>query len=214
MPRLVLADDNLTTQRMVELSLEAEGYEVLPFSDGTEALEYILHNEVDVVLANVSLPGLDGYSLCAQLAEEPDKAGVPVVLLVGALADVEEKKAREADCAATLSKPFSTGGLLEVVTKAREAAAEEPATVSNLFEIPIEGSDEEALFQLSLRQALSSDRTLPYQHLRPSVSDLVAIEAEQKVDRIAKELSRRLPKELSQIIPKLTDKIYHDLSQE
>ena len=214
MPRLVLADDNLTTQRMVELALEAEGYEVLPFSDGTEALEYILNNEVDVVLANVSLPGLDGYSLCAQLAEEPDKAGVPVVLLVGALAEVEEKKAREADCAATLSKPFSTSGLLEVVTKAREAAAEEPATVSNLFEIPIEGSDEEALFQLSLRQALSSDRTLPHEHLRPSVSDLAAIEAEQKVDRIAKELSRRLPKELSQIIPKLTEKIYHDLSQE
>ena len=85
MPRLVLADANLTTQRMVELSLETEGYEVLPFTDGKEALEYILHHEVDVVLANVSFPGLDGYSLCAQLAEEPDKAGVPVVLLVGAL---------------------------------------------------------------------------------------------------------------------------------
>ena len=211
MPRLVLADDNLTTQRMVELSLETEGYEVLPFTDGNEALEYILHHEVDVVLANVSFPGLDGYSLCAQLAEEPDKAGVPVVLLVGALDEIEE---REAGCAGLLSKPFSTGGLLEVVTKAREAVSEEPATVSNLFEIPIEGSDEQALFRLSLRQARSSDRTLPHEELRPSVSDLAALEAEQKIDHIAKELSQRLPKELSQIIPKLTEKIYSDLSQE
>ena len=214
MPRLVLADDNLTTQRMVELSLETEGYEVLPFTDGNEALEYILHHEVDVVLANVSFPGLDGYSLCAQLAQEPDKADVPVILLVGALDEIEDKKARKAGCVAVLNKPFSTGGLLEVVTKAREAVSEEPATVSNLFEIPIEGSDEEALFQLSLRQARSSDRTLPHEELRPSVSDLAALEAEQKVDHIAKELSRRLPKELSQIIPKLTNKIYRDLSRE
>ncbi len=212
MPRLVLADDNLTTQRMVELSLEAEGYEVVPFANGNDALEYILDNEVDVVLANLSFPGLDGYSLCSRLAEEPDKAAVPVVLLVGALDDVQEKKARDAGCAAILSKPFSTGGLLEVVTKAREAASEEPATVSNLFEIPIQGSDQEAFFQLSLRQARSSDRTLPHEHLRPSVGDLAALEAEQKVDYIAKELSRRLPKELSQIIPKLTDKIYNDLN--
>ncbi len=214
MPRLVLTDDNLTTQRMVELSLETEGYEVLPFTDGNEALEYILHNEVDVVLANVSFPGLDGCSLCAQLAEEPDKAAVPVVLLVGALDEIEEKKAQEAGCTALLSKPFSTGGLLEVVTKAREAVSVEPATVSNLFEIPVGGSDEEALFQLSLRQARSCDRTLPHVELRPSISDLAALEAEQKVDHIAKELSRRLPKELSQIIPKLTDRIYRDLSQE
>ena len=214
MSRLVLADDNLTTQRMVELLLETEGYEVLPFADGNEALEYILHHEVDVVLANVSFPGLDGYSLCARLSEEPDKAGIPVVLLVGALDEIEEQKARQVGCAALLSKPFSTGGLLEVVTKAREAVSEEPATVSNLFEIPIEGSDEEALFQLSLRQARSSDRTLPHQELRPSVSDLAALEAERKVDHIARELGRRLPKELSQIIPKLTDKIYRDLSQE
>jgi len=214
MPRLVLADDNLTTQRMVELSLETEGYEVVPFADGNEALEYILDNEVDVVLAKLSFPGLDGYSLCARLAEEPDKVGVPVVLLVGALDDVEEEKAREAGCAAILSKPFSTGGLLEVVTKARQAASEEPSTISNLFEIPIEGSDQEAFFRLSLRQARSSDRTLSHEHLSPSVSDLAALEAEQKVDHLAKELSRRLPKELSQIIPKLTDKIYRDLSQE
>lgn len=207
MPRLVLSDDNLTTQRMVELSLEAEGYEVVAFADGKEALDYVLHHEVDVILANVSSPGLDGYSLCFQLAEEPDKAGVPVILVVGALDAVEEKRAREAGCAALLSKPFSTAGLLEVVTRAREKASAEPATVSNLFEVPIQAGAEEPLFELSRRQARCSDRTLPHEHLSPSVSDLASVEAARRTDELARELSRRLPEELTRLLPELTDRL-------
>ncbi len=212
MPRLVLADDNLTTQRMVELSLETEGYEVIPFTNGNKALEYVLQNEVDVVLANVALPGLDGYSLCGRLADEPDKAGVPVVLVVGALDEVEEKNTRKAGSVALLRKPFSTSGLLDVVTRAREQVSEDPGLVSNLFEIPVNGSEEEALFELSRSQARSSDRTLLHEHLRPSVSDLADAEAARRVDHMAKAMSQRLPEELARVIPKLTDKIYRDLA--
>ena len=212
MPRLVLADDNLTTQRMVELSLEAEGYEVIPFTNGKKALEYVLQNEVDVVLANVSLSGLDGYSLCARIADEPDRVGVPVVLLVGALEEAEADKAQKAGSVAVLRKPFSTSGLLDVVTSARKQVAEEPALVSNLFEIPVNGSEEEALFELSLSQACSSNRTLLHEHLKPSVSDLAAMEAARKVDHMAKQFSERLAKQLAQIVPELTDKICSDLT--
>ncbi len=212
MPRLVLADDNLTTQRMVELSLETEGYEVIPFTNGKKALEYVLQNEVDVVLANVSLPGLDGYSLCARIADEPDRVDIPVVLVVGALDEAEADKAQKAGSVAVLSKPFSTSGLLDVVTSARKQVDEEPALASNLFEIPVNGSEEEVLFELSLSQACSSTRTLMHEHLKPSVSDLAAMEAARKVDHMAKQFSERLAKQLAQIVPELTDEICSDLT--
>ena len=181
MSRLVLADDNPTTQKMLDLSLQPEGYEVVPFADGKKALEYILENEVDIVLANISVPGLDGYSLCARLADETRVIKVPVVLLVGALDEIQESKALESGSIAVLRKPFSTHQLLDVVMKARKQVSKKPELVSNLFEIPINESEEAPLFYLSMEQLCSSGNVLEHEYFKSSFSSEDAhIELETK----------------------------------
>lgn len=218
MARLVLADDNLTTQRMVELSLEMEGYDVVAFRDGSKALDYVLGHDVDILLANVSLPGLNGYELASLLADEPDKSSLPVVLIVGALGELDEEAVKKSRCSDVLKKPFSTSGLLDLITRVREQVSAEPAAVTNLFDVPLGASDagaeQELLFQLTPAQARSSERTLLHEHIRPSVNDLAAVAASQRLDTIARELSERLPRELSAIIPGLTEKLCRELNRD
>ena len=80
MRRLVLADDSKTIQKVVALLFEEEDFEVHSFENGASALEHIRSRGADIVLADVSLPILDGYDLCREIKEDPRTSLLPVVL--------------------------------------------------------------------------------------------------------------------------------------
>ena len=83
MPHLVLAYQNVTTHKVIKLSLARENIEVHSFGDGTQALEYTRAQPTDVLLADLALSGKDGYELCNEVRKHPQTAHIPVVLLVG-----------------------------------------------------------------------------------------------------------------------------------
>ena len=77
--RILLVEDELTLAAGIRENLEAEGYGVEHLARGNEALEAILHREFDLVVLDVMLPELDGYTICSRARE----AGrdVPVLFL-------------------------------------------------------------------------------------------------------------------------------------
>ena len=97
------------------------------------------------------------------------------------LDEIQESKALESGSIAVLRKPFSTHQLLDVVMKARKQVSKKPELVSNLFEIPINESEEAPLFYLSMEQLCSSENVLEHEYFKSSFSSENAhIELETK----------------------------------
>jgi len=115
MPHLVLAAVSSTIHKVVELCFSAENVQVHCFSDGNSTLEYLKTQPVDVLLAGVSGPGLDGYEICRQIKQNPGTGHVPVILMVGPLEDFDADRAEQVGCDRCLSKPFRTLELVEIV---------------------------------------------------------------------------------------------------
>lgn len=104
--KLLLADDSVTIQRVIELTFADEDISVATVSDGEQAIARIDAEPPDIVLADVGMPGKDGYEVAAHVKQTPALAHIPVVLLTGAFEPVDEARARSIGCDGVLAKPF------------------------------------------------------------------------------------------------------------
>jgi CheY-like chemotaxis protein len=107
--KLLLADDSPTIRKVVSLTFGDEGFEVVAVADGAEALGALGDGRPpDVVLADVCMPGPDGYELCERVKGDERLRGVPVVLLVGTFEPFNEAEARRVGADTVLTKPFQS----------------------------------------------------------------------------------------------------------
>jgi CheY-like chemotaxis protein len=107
MPKLLLADDSITVQRVIALTFQGEGIEVIAVGDGDSAVDAIDRERPQIVLADLSMPGRDGYAVAEYVKRSPELArDIRVVLLTGAAEPVEEARSRALGIDGVLSKPF------------------------------------------------------------------------------------------------------------
>ena len=125
--KLLLADDSVTIQRVIELTFADEDVRVTAVGDGQQAIARIQSEPPDIVLADVGMPGRDGYEVSAFIKDTPDLAHVPVLLLTGAFEPVDEVRAKASRCDGVLAKPFEPQILIARVKALLEAASEMPA---------------------------------------------------------------------------------------
>ena len=81
---VLLAEDDRSLRRYLEVVLRRAGYEVLAAADGLEAMKALLSNDVDAVVTDAVMPHLSGHELCRFLRNHPKLRSLPVVLLSGA----------------------------------------------------------------------------------------------------------------------------------
>src|ERR1700687_3232485 len=127
MPRtLLLADDSVTIQRVIELTFADEDIRVVAVSDGDEAIAVLDKTPPDIVLADVAMPGRNGYEVARHIKETPRLAHIPVVLLTGAFEPVDQARAAAAGCDGVLAKPFEPqlviGRVKELLARPRHVA--------------------------------------------------------------------------------------------
>jgi CheY-like chemotaxis protein len=128
MPRkLLVADDSVTVQRVVELTFSTEGVDVVAVGDGEQAIAAIERERPDLVLADVSMPGRDGYEVAEFVKGTPHLSRTPVVLMTGAFEQIDESRARAVGCDGVLAKPFEPHMVVSLVHQLLDAAA--PAVV-------------------------------------------------------------------------------------
>ena len=103
---ILLVEDEDTLRRVMKDLLEQEGYVICEARDGAEALEQVDRHNPDLVLLDLNLPNVDGYSVLTQLRSRPATADLPVVVL-SARGD-EDSEVRVLQLGATdfLTKPF------------------------------------------------------------------------------------------------------------
>ncbi|MGA9771907.1 MAG: response regulator [Blastocatellia bacterium] len=115
--RILLADDSITIQKVVNLTFADEGIEVVAVSNGDTAQRRLAEVNPDLVLADIFMPGKNGYELCEFIKKSAQFSKVPVVLLIGAFEPFNEAEARRVHADAHLTKPFESRTLVETVRK-------------------------------------------------------------------------------------------------
>ncbi len=107
--RILIADDEPRYLRLLEANLRTEGYEVVTAQDGLQALEVFSNQPIDLVLLDVMMPRLDGFSTCQRLREF---SNVPIIILTAK--GEEQDRVRGLDLGADdyMVKPFSATELL------------------------------------------------------------------------------------------------------
>jgi DNA-binding response OmpR family regulator len=110
MTTLVLIDDDASLVTALTLALEDAGYEVVAARDGREGLRSIDQAGPRLVITDVNMPGLDGFSLCRAVRAKGNR--VPIIVLTSRDNEVDEALSLELGADDFVSKPFSTRVLL------------------------------------------------------------------------------------------------------
>ena len=110
--RLLLADDSPTIQKVVELLLSPENFEIKSVNDGEEALKTIDSFRPDIVLADIDMPSINGYQLCERIKKNPSTSTIPVILLAGAFEPFDKNKAKSVLADDFIIKPFESTELI------------------------------------------------------------------------------------------------------
>jgi len=105
-PKILVADDNANIQKMVALSFEERGIQVVAVGNGEAAVRRIPDVQPDLVLADIFMPVRNGYEVCEFVKKDERFSHVPVILLVGAFDPLDEKEARRVGADGVLKKPF------------------------------------------------------------------------------------------------------------
>jgi CheY-like chemotaxis protein len=80
---ILLAEDDASMRRFIEVTLHQAGYHVLTAEDGLEATRIALENDIDAIVADAIMPNMTGYDLCRMIKAHPQKQHVPVIILSG-----------------------------------------------------------------------------------------------------------------------------------
>ncbi len=116
--KLLLADDSITIQKVVNLTFADEGIEVIAVGDGDSAMRKFDEFMPDLVMADVNMPGLNGYEVCRIIKQTEETQNIPVILLVGSFEPFDEAEAKGAGADDFLTKPFQS--IRQLVNKVTE----------------------------------------------------------------------------------------------
>jgi two-component system cell cycle response regulator len=104
--RILVVDDIEANVRLLRAKLEAEYYEVLTASDGPTALALAAGEKPDIVLLDVMMPGMDGFTVCRRLKDDAETRHIPVVLLTALDGRSDRVSGLEAGADDFLTKPI------------------------------------------------------------------------------------------------------------
>lgn len=115
--KVLVVEDSMVTRKVIARTLIANNYEVSEAKDANQALDYIAHNNPDLVLLDIILPGKDGYQILAEIRKKPPLTKTPVIMLTSRDSLFDKLKGKVSDANEYLTKPFQPDELLLVVKK-------------------------------------------------------------------------------------------------
>jgi CheY-like chemotaxis protein len=115
--RVLVVDDDPAAREVLQAVLASEGAEVTTAESAAAALDRIELEHPDVMLADISMPVVDGFTLVEQLRLRPAEAGgqTPVAALTGYVSAEDQERAKRAGFQAYLLKPVDAGELIQAV---------------------------------------------------------------------------------------------------
>ncbi|WP_297519970.1 response regulator transcription factor [uncultured Clostridium sp.] len=112
MKKILVVEDDLQIQELVKEFLKAQNYQVDTADDGVLGYEKIKNNEYDLIIMDIMMPNMDGYSLCKMAKVKTDAA---IIFLTALSEEQDEIKGFEFECDDFITKPFSFNVLIKRV---------------------------------------------------------------------------------------------------
>ncbi|MBT2774376.1 response regulator [Halomonas sp. ISL-60] len=115
MAKVLVVDDEPNIVLSLEFLMEQAGFEVVTAEDGEQALARVNDSHPDLLLLDISLPGISGFDVLERLRGEAATAQLPIIMLTAHGRDVEREKGMALGADDYITKPFSTQSLVEKV---------------------------------------------------------------------------------------------------
>ena len=175
--KLLVADDSLTIQKVIRLSLSNEGYDIHSASDGNHALQQIATFRPDIVLIDVSLPGKSAFEVKREINGTDDSDEIKFVLMSTESEHVDETQFEEVSFHGRLTKPFDPAQLRQILIDAIHfPASQQKSKIFDLPPFPIvpDGSDHHSETMPELDSELELREDIPLKSHHDSLEDSFA----------------------------------------
>jgi two-component system, chemotaxis family, chemotaxis protein CheY len=114
---ILTVDDTASMRQMISFTLGSVGYDVIQASDGAEALQMAQKRKVDLVIADVNMPNMDGISLVQSLRALDSYKFTPILMLTTESQQGKRDEGKKAGATGWIVKPFNPEQLLSVVKR-------------------------------------------------------------------------------------------------
>ncbi len=104
--KILVADDDEMSRRLLEAVLTPKGYEVILAKDGIEALNIALTQAPDLIILDIMMPGMDGYRALNKIKEDDSTANIPVLMITAVGYDYNIKLANQLGASGYITKPI------------------------------------------------------------------------------------------------------------
>jgi two-component system, cell cycle sensor histidine kinase and response regulator CckA len=163
--KVLIADDNDASCKLLRAVLEADGHAVIVASDGREALELLERHPVDAIISDLLMPNLDGFRLCREIRRDSRRHTTPFICYTAIYCSLDDEKlAFDLGADAYLRKPSSKATILSTLKLAVERAQAGPTRrkalhaeldVINEYSRPLVAELEDKNFELSEKSRLA-----------------------------------------------------------
>ncbi|MGM0824259.1 MAG: response regulator transcription factor [Pseudomonadota bacterium] len=115
MAKVLVVDDEPNILISLEFLMQQAGFDVITAEDGEQALAHVQQAPPDLILLDISLPGISGFDVLEQLRQQATTAALPIIMLTAHGREVEREKGMALGADDYITKPFSTQALVEKV---------------------------------------------------------------------------------------------------
>lgn len=115
--KLLVAEDNLTTIDLMQTFLHSEGYQLTIATDGLEAIEIVKNTTPDVILLDLHLSKMDGFTVIKKIRKMSNHLNTPILVISAVAFEEEIERCLNLGANAFLQKPFSLTNLIEHIQK-------------------------------------------------------------------------------------------------
>lgn len=108
---ILYVEDNPENRLLIRRILQAEGYRVVEAPTAYEAIDYVQKEVPDLILMDINLPEIDGYTLTAQFRTQPNLKNTPIIALTANVMRGDRERTLEAGCDGYIQKPVDVDTL-------------------------------------------------------------------------------------------------------
>ncbi len=114
---ILLVDDDLDLINILERILKEEGYQVTKAYDGDSALALLKKHKPDLIILDIMMPNVDGYTTCSIIKSNEATKEIPVIILTALNNKLNKELANEVGADGYIIKPFSSRNLLDTIAQ-------------------------------------------------------------------------------------------------
>ncbi len=103
---ILYVEDNQDNRILIRRVLEAEGFSFVDAKNAAQALERLQANSIDLILMDINMPDVDGYTLTSQIRSMPRYANVPIIAVTANVMRGDRERSLEAGCDGYIQKPI------------------------------------------------------------------------------------------------------------